>query len=398
MAISFAVTIWLIVLATIYLFSGQMGWFPPQVSEHGGAIDDQFFYTLIVVGVAFTLAQVILGYYVWRYRSSAHKEVTYTHGNTKVEIVATVVTAVVFVTLAIMGQKVWAQLHLQGIPEGAIKVEVTAQQFAWNIRYPGADGQFGRTIPQLINDQLNPVGVDPKDPASEDDIVTLNRMAIPVNRDIQITLRSKDVTNSFFVPALRFKQDTTPGMAISSHFKALKIGDVSETGLRPYTDSAKASYIMKDLHKRRNFRLAFKRGFFGGSIRAGMMTVSGGRFPGNKIEVLEDIAEDRVLGSGGPVTQPDGKLTFSKTDSVYKAGNQTRDDIPSHLIPGTDVSPEVAEMYVHMCPAGVYEWDGESLTVNAPNCVDCKATEVLVVVTVSPVSYTHLTLPTSDLV
>ncbi|MCH2693926.1 MAG: cytochrome c oxidase subunit II [Acidobacteriia bacterium] len=225
MAISFAVTIWLIVLATIYLFSGQMGWFPPQVSEHGGAIDDQFFYTLIVVGVAFTLAQVILGYYVWRYRSSAHKEVTYTHGNTKVEIVATVVTAVVFVTLAIMGQKVWAQLHLQGIPEGAIKVEVTAQQFAWNIRYPGADGQFGRTIPQLINDQLNPVGVDPKDPASEDDIVTLNRMAIPVNRDIQITLRSKDVTHSFFVPALRFKQDTTPGMAISSHFKALKIGE-----------------------------------------------------------------------------------------------------------------------------------------------------------------------------
>ena len=93
--------------------------------------------------------------------------------------------------------------------------------------------------------------------------------------------------------------------------------------------------------------------------------------------MLEDIAEDRVLGSGGPVTQPDGKLTFSKTDSVYKAGNQTRDDIPSHLIPGTDVSPEVAEMYVHMCPAGVYEWDGENLTVNAPNCVDCKATDVL---------------------
>jgi len=166
-------------------------------------------------------------------------------------------------------------------------------------------------------------------------------------------------------------------LAARTIFKALKNGDVSETGLRPYTDSAKASYIMKDLHKRRNFRLAFKKGFFGGSIRAGMMTVSGGRFPGNKIEVLEDIAEDRVLGSGGPVTQPDGKLTFSKTDSVYKAGNQTRDDIPSHLIPGTDVSPEVAEMYVHMCPAGVYEWDGENLTVNAPNCVDCKATDVL---------------------
>ena len=64
-------------------------------------------------------------------------------------------------------------------------------------------------------------------------------------------------------------------------------------------------------------------------------------------------------------------------DAVYKSGNQTRDDIPSHLIVGEDVSPEVAEMYVHMCPAGVYERDGNTLVVNAPNCVDCKATDVI---------------------
>ena len=74
---------------------------------------------------------------------------------------------------------------------------------------------------------------------------------------------------------------------------------------------------------------------------------------------------------------PDGKLTFSKVDAVYKSGNQTRDDIPSHLIVGEDVSPEAAEMYVHLCPAGVYERDGDKLIVNAPNCVDCKATDVV---------------------
>lgn len=225
MALALAVVIWMIVLASVLLFSGEMGWFPPQISEHGDAIDAQFFNTLIVVAIGFILSQVALGYYVWRYRDGANRRVIYTHGNAKIEMVTTAVTAITFVTLAILGQRVWAQLHLQGMPEGAVKVEVTAQQFAWNIRYPGPDGEFGRTVSRLINDQINPVGLDPRDPASKDDVVTLNRMAIPVNRDILLTLRSKDVTHSFFVPALRFKQDTTPGLAIPGRFKAMKTGE-----------------------------------------------------------------------------------------------------------------------------------------------------------------------------
>ena len=166
-------------------------------------------------------------------------------------------------------------------------------------------------------------------------------------------------------------------LAARAIFKALKEGDVSENGLRSYTDSIDASYIMKDLRRTRNIRLAFKKGFVGGVMRAGLMTVSGGALLGGKITVSEDVGEARVLGNGGPGVQPDGKLTFSKVDAVYKAGNQTRDDIPSHLIVGREVSPEAAEMYAHMCPAGVYERDGKELRINAPNCVDCKATDVL---------------------
>jgi ferredoxin-like protein FixX len=134
---------------------------------------------------------------------------------------------------------------------------------------------------------------------------------------------------------------------------------------------------MKDLRRTRNVRLAFKKGFFGGAARAGLMTLSGGAIPGGKITTVEDADEERVLGDGGPSAPPDGKLTFSKVDAVYKAGNQTRDDGPSHLLVGEDVSPEAAELYEHMCPAGVYERDGDELRVNAPNCVDCKATDVL---------------------
>jgi cytochrome c oxidase subunit 2 len=225
MARALAVVIWLITLFGVALFSGRFGWFPETISEFGPAIDAQFMRTLVVVGVAFVLSQVGLGYYVWRYRGTRSGEAVYTHGSTTVEIMMMALTTVVFVTLAVLGQRVWAQLHLTAAPSDAIQIEVTGQQFVWNIRYPGADGRFGRTDPKLMNDQTNPVGVDTKDAASQDDVVSVNRMAIPVNRPIQVILRSKDVTHSFFVPALRFKQDTVPGLAIPVHFKALKTGE-----------------------------------------------------------------------------------------------------------------------------------------------------------------------------
>jgi electron-transferring-flavoprotein dehydrogenase len=166
-------------------------------------------------------------------------------------------------------------------------------------------------------------------------------------------------------------------MAARQIFEALKAGDTSEAALAGYTRAVDDSVIMKDLWRTRNMRLAFKRGFVRGGLKAGLMTLSGGSFPGGKIGVEEDAADPKRLGPPQEKLVPDGKLTFSKVDAVYKSGNQTRDDIPSHLIVGEEVSPEAAEMYVHLCPAGVYERDGETLVVNAPNCVDCKATDVL---------------------
>ncbi len=167
-------------------------------------------------------------------------------------------------------------------------------------------------------------------------------------------------------------------LAARAIFRALKAGDTSEAGLRSYTESVDASFIVSDLRKTRNMRLAFKSGFVSGGLKAGLMTLTGGRFPGGRIESEEDAAEPRTLGPA-PATPfvPDGTLTFSKLDAVYKSGNATRDDIPSHLVVGEEVSPEMAEFLACMCPAGVYERDGDRLVVNAPNCVDCKATDVV---------------------
>jgi len=166
-------------------------------------------------------------------------------------------------------------------------------------------------------------------------------------------------------------------LAARAIFAALKAGDTGEAGLRAYTESIDASFIMSDLHRTRNMRLAFKSGFYRGGMRAGLMTLTGGRFPGGRVAVEEDAAEPRTLAGAPSASGAGGELSISKVDAVFKSGNKTRDDIPSHLIVGEDVSPEMAEFYEHMCPAGVYERDGDRLIVNAPNCIDCKATDIL---------------------
>ncbi len=159
-------------------------------------------------------------------------------------------------------------------------------------------------------------------------------------------------------------------------FDALKKGEPTGDALSAYDRAVDGSYIREDLYRTRNMRLAFKNGFFSGGFKAGLLTVTGGRFPGGRIDMHQDAEAPRAV-TPEPAFVPDGTLTFSKVDAVFKSGNQTRDDIPSHLIVGKDVSGEVADFYAHLCPAGVYERDGDRLVVNAPNCIDCKATDVV---------------------
>ena len=165
--------------------------------------------------------------------------------------------------------------------------------------------------------------------------------------------------------------------AARAAFDALKKKDTSAATLKEYDAMVDGSFITSDLYRRRNMRLAFqKSGFYMAGFKAGLMTVSRGALFGGKIASHQDAEVARDVAPRKPFV-PDGKLTFSKLDAVFKSGNATRDDIPSHLIVGSDISPEVAEFYTHVCPAGVYERDGDRLVVSPANCVDCKATDVL---------------------
>ena len=159
-------------------------------------------------------------------------------------------------------------------------------------------------------------------------------------------------------------------------FEALKADDPSASRLAAYDRMVESSYIIDDMRRTRNMRLAFKDGFYVGAAKAGLMTITGGRLPGARIAMDQDAEAEKVAA---PPTEfkPDNSLTFSKVDAVFKAGNATRDDIPSHLIEGPDITGEVADFYAALCPAGVYERSEDGLRVSPPNCVDCKATDVL---------------------
>ncbi len=220
-----AVIIWILTLGSVSIFFVKQWWFPAAISSHAAALDRQFLITIIVVGISFTAAQVALGYMVWKYRERpANDRAVYTHGSNRLEVIWTIVTAIIFIGLAVMGQSVWASLHFAKAPAGSFQVEVVAQQFQWNFHYAGHDGVFGRTDPSLIDDSaLNFIGLDETDPNAKDD-QTHSVIAIPVNRPVELILRSKDVIHNFWVPQLRFKQDLVPGMAIRVHFTANQTG------------------------------------------------------------------------------------------------------------------------------------------------------------------------------
>lgn len=216
-----AVIIWIITILSVSLFFVRKWWFPEPISNHAPAYDRQFLLTIIVVGLSFTAAQLALGWAIWKFRDTGKPgdRAVYTHGSNRLEVIWTVITAVIFIGLAVMGQSVWASLRLHDAPPGSYTVEVVAQQFQWNFHYAGADKKFGRTDPALIDDgSLNFIGLDAEDAAGRDDSVTA-ALVVPAGRPVELRLRSKDVIHNFWVPQLRFKQDLVPGMEIKVNFQ-----------------------------------------------------------------------------------------------------------------------------------------------------------------------------------
>jgi cytochrome c oxidase subunit 2 len=177
----------------------MMSYLPPGVSTYSGQIDWLFYLIYYVTTATFFAVQLTLLAFAFKYRYDPNRRATYTHGNTTLEIIWTVIPAVMLAALALMSRNTWAEIKWRQ-PPSDYTIQVTAKQFNWEIAYPGPDGQFN----------------------TDDDVVMDNDFHVPVNRTVRVRLRSRDVIHSFFVPVFRLKQDAVPGREIPVWFKATK--------------------------------------------------------------------------------------------------------------------------------------------------------------------------------
>lgn len=200
-------------------------WFPPNLSTYGGEIDRLIVVTHWFMAALFVGWGIFLVYCLIRFRGRPGHLASYESTKSKIPklVEAGVVIFEAFLLLG-LSFPLWSTYRNQlPSPENSLVVRVVAQQFVWNIHYPGRDRQFGRTDSGLVSD-ANPLGLDLTDPSARDDIVTVNQLHFPVNRPVLIYLSSKDVIHSFSIPVLRVKQDTVPGVTIPVWFQAKATG------------------------------------------------------------------------------------------------------------------------------------------------------------------------------
>ncbi len=199
-------------------------WLPVDASQHGPALDQLTALVHWLMFVLFVGWSLYFAYVLFRFRASAHPQASYegarSHFSSYLEAGVAVFEAVLLMFFAIPAWARW----LEPDPSTAepVQVRVIAEQFAWNVHYPGPDGVFGRTALELIS-PTNPIGLDRSDPYGRDDVTTINQLHLPADRPVTVLLSSKDVIHSFFLPQMRVKQDAIPGLLVPVHFTPVMV-------------------------------------------------------------------------------------------------------------------------------------------------------------------------------
>jgi len=195
--------------------------FPVMSSSHGLEIDYMNGWVHWLMLILFVGWGIFFIYVLFRFRSGANPKANY-EGVTSHISRYTEYGVIFFEAILLIGfaYPMWAKVKTQipTIDGNTIEVRVIAQQFAWNMHYPGQDGLFGDTNPDLVDEETNPIGLDRNSPNGKDDITTINQLHLPVNKQAMIYLSSKDVIHSLSLPEMRVKQDAIPGMTIPVFF------------------------------------------------------------------------------------------------------------------------------------------------------------------------------------
>lgn len=207
--------------------NGNYGWgLPIAASTYAHRIDDSLKILHYAMFAIFILWAIYMVYCLIRYRHGKTERVDYHFTHSYKALTPDVVILIFEIWLIfIVGIPMWAHIKEDfPKPDKAFEINVVAEQFAWSVQYPGADGLFGKRDIKLVNAD-NPLGLDPADPNGADDIVSVNELVLPVNKPALINLSSKDVIHSFFVPEFRIKQDAVPGMKIKVWVEPNKAGE-----------------------------------------------------------------------------------------------------------------------------------------------------------------------------
>ena len=198
---------------------------PPLASAHGGQLDHLIGIVHWLMLSLFLVWGTFFIYTLIRFRAKRNPSADYvgvkSHMSSYLEIGVALFEAFLLIGFSI---PLWAT-RVNEFPDAknATVVRVVAEQFSWNIHYPGPDGVFGRTSASLVTSD-NPLGLDHSDPAAKDDITTINQLNLPVDKPVIVHLTTKDVLHSFNLPVMRVKQDAVPGMNIPVWFTPVKIG------------------------------------------------------------------------------------------------------------------------------------------------------------------------------
>jgi len=233
------------VLLLIFLFVGLFGVYwahhtlgdkilklGTAASDHGIKVDKMLTYTLIATGLVFFVTQILLFWYSFRYQERENRKPYFFPHNNKLEMLWTVVPAIVLTILIAFGLVYWFQITGPA-PENAATVEITGSQFKWEFRYPGKDGVLGKKNYKYIDEsQDNSLGLIWDDVATHDDIVSGGPLHLVVGKPVKLVIGSKDVIHSVGLPHFRLKMDAVPGVPTTLWFTPLKTTKqmIEETG------------------------------------------------------------------------------------------------------------------------------------------------------------------------
>jgi len=211
---------------------------PEAASISGAETDALLNFNFAIIWIVFVLTQFLLFWFSFKYYGRDNNRATYFPHSNKLEMIWTVIPAIVLAVIIIFGLKSWNNITAPAAAESTI-VQLYSKQFDWTARYAGKDNVLGESNYKLIT-ASNELGMDVNSPEGKDDIVVKNELHLPVNKEVEFKFNSRDVIHSAYFPHFRAQMNCVPGMTTMFHFTPT----ITTAEMRQKTGNDKFDYIL----------------------------------------------------------------------------------------------------------------------------------------------------------